>query len=246
MYTDKVCIITGASRGIGRGTAEALGNMGASVVINYNKNEDMAKVVADGIIKNGGRAEIFGGDISDFDVAKRLVDFSASRFGKVDALVNNAGVALAPIPFDMTSKEDWERVFGVNVYGMFNCTKAVLPHMIHNKAGSIVNLSSVWGITGGSCEAVYSASKAAVIGFTKAMAKELAPSGIRVNAVAPGIIDTEMNSHLTKDDIRETEKEIPLGRMGTPEEIGKLIAFLCLDKSRYITGEIIKIDGGWC
>ncbi len=243
---NKACIITGASRGIGQGAAMALAEQGASVVINYNKNKNMAEETAQKIIKNGGRAEIFCGDVSDFDASVKLIEFTLERFGKIDALVNNAGIALKPMPFDMTSREDWDRVFGVNVFGMFNCTKAVLPHMIHNKWGSIVNLSSVWGITGGSCEAVYSASKSAVIGFTKAMAKELAPSNIRVNAVAPGIIDTDMNSHLTREDIAETEKEIPLGRMGTTEEIGKVIAFLCTDKSKYITGEIIKIDGGWC
>ena len=161
------------------------------------------------------------------------------------ALVNNAGIALNPVPFDMTDYAEWKKVFDVNVFGTFNCTKAVLPYMISQKKGSIVNVSSVWGITGGSCEAVYSSSKAAVIGFTKAMAKELAPSGIRVNAVAPGIIETEMNNHLSVEEIDEIKKEIPLGKMGTIEDIGKIIAFLCEDKSSYITGEIIKADGGW-
>ncbi len=243
---DKVCIVTGASRGIGRGAAEILGSMGAGVVIGYNKNKSAAEEAADSVIKNGGRAEIFRGDISCFDTAKALVEFAVSKFKRVDALVNNAGTALNPMPFDMTDKDDWDRIFGVNVYGMFNCTKAVLPHMVHDKSGSIINISSVWGLSGGSCEAVYSASKAAVIGFSKAMAKELAPSGIRVNAVAPGIIDTDMNSHLSQEELDEINKEIPLGRMGTPQEIGKTIAFLCSDKSKYITGEIIKIDGGWC
>ncbi len=240
-----VCVVTGASRGIGQGTAISLGEAGASVIVNYNKNKALAEETAQKIISAGGRAEIFGCDISDKERANALIDFALSCYGRVDALVNNAGIALAPMPFDMTNKEDWEKIFSVNVYGMFNCTKAVIPHMVHNKSGSIVNLSSVWGMVGGSCEAVYSASKAAVIGFTKAMAKELAPSNIRVNAVAPGIIETEMNSHLSSEDIEEIAKEIPLGRIGTTKETGRLIAFLCSDKSKYITGEVIKIDGGW-
>lgn len=242
----KVCIVTGASRGIGRGTAIALGEKGASVVINYNKNKAAAEETARAVMEKGGRAKIFCGDISDENTAKALADFTVEKFGRIDALVNNAGIALPPLPFDMTKKEDWDKVFGVNIYGVLNCTKAVLPHMIHNKSGSVVNVSSVWGITGGSCEVVYSTSKAAITGFTKSLAKEVAPSGIRVNAVAPGIINTDMNSHLGENEIKDIEKEIPLGRMGKPEEIASLIAFLCLEESKYITGEIIKTDGGWC
>ena len=245
MVLNKTCIVTGASRGIGKGIAVALGKSSANVIINYAKNQKGAEDTAQAVIKNGGRADVFCADVSDYSQAEELIAFALEKFGRVDALVNNAGIASLPMPFDMTSKDEWERVFSVNVYGTFNCTKAVIPSMVHNKSGSILNISSVWGITGGSCEAVYSASKAAIIGFTKAMAKELAPSGIRVNALAPGIIDTDMNSHLSREDIAETEKEIPLGRMGTAEEIGKIAAFLCLDGSEYITGEIIKADGGW-
>ena len=238
-------VITGASRGIGKGAALCLAKSGANIIINYNKNEEAARQTAREVMALGGECEIFKADISSFSLAKEMIDFSISRFGKVDGLVNNAGIALPISPFDLTEKEDWERVFSVNVFGAFNCTKAVLHHMISNKAGSIVNVSSVWGISGGSCEAVYSASKSALIGFTKAMAKELAPSGIRVNAVAPGIIKTEMNSHLNESELLEIERDIPLGKMGTIEDIGKIIAFLCSEKSSYITGEIIKADGGW-
>lgn len=242
---DKVCIVTGASRGIGRAAAASLGRRGASVVLSYNKNRAAAEEAAAEIIKNGGRAEIFAADVSDYSAAAKMINFAAERFGRIDALVNNAGIALPASPFDLTSRADWDAVFGVNVFGMFNCTKAALPHMVHRKQGSIVNLSSVWGVTGGSCEAVYSAAKAAVIGFTRAMAKELAPSGIRVNAVAPGIIDTDMNAHLTQTDMADIKEEIPVGRLGTVGEIGEIIAFLCSDESGYITGEIIKADGGW-
>ncbi len=242
---NKSCIITGASRGIGRGTALALAKRGANIIINYKENSAAAEKTAEEVNGLGMRAEIFCADVSNEAEAFALCDFAAKKFGKIDALVNNAGIALSQQPFDLTTTSDWERVFSVNVFGMMNCTKAVLPYMIHQKAGSIVNLSSVWGITGGSCEAVYSASKAAVIGFSKAMAKELAPSGIRVNSVAPGIINTDMNKHLSEEDIKATEREIGAQRLGTAEEIGEIAAFLCLDESRYITGEIIKADGGW-
>ncbi len=239
------CIITGASRGIGKGAALALAKMGANVIINYNKNKAMAEETQKEVISLGGKAEIFGADVSDFSACQKMVEFAIEKFGGVDALVNNAGISPMQAPFDMTGKEEWDKVFSVNVFGTFNCTKAVLPHMISKKRGSIVNLSSVWGIVGGSCEAVYSSSKAAVIGFTKAMAKELAPSGIRVNALAPGMIDTDMNSHFGEDDIEEIKNEIPLGRIGTITDMGNIIAFLCSDESGYITGETIKADGGW-
>ena len=240
------CIVTGASRGIGRGVSLCLGKMGANVIINYNKNRESAECVKKEVIALGGNAEIFQADVTDFSSCQKMIDFTIEKFGKIDVLVNNAGISISPAPFDMTTKEEWERVFATNVFGTFNCTKAVLPHMISKKRGSVVNVSSVWGVVGGSCEAVYSASKASVIGFTKAMAKELAPSGIRVNAVAPGIIDTDMNSHLGENDIEEIKEEIPLGRIGTAEEIGEIVAFLCSAKSSYITGEVIKADGGWC
>lgn len=238
-------IVTGASRGIGKAAATALGRGGANVLVNYNSSRSGAEETAAFIEKNGGAATVFKADVSDFSQAEAMINFAYEKFGRIDALVNNAGIALPQIPFDMTEKSDWERVFGTNVFGMMNMVKAVLPYMIHQKEGSIVNLTSVWGISGGSCEAVYSASKAAVIGFTKAMAKELAPSNIRVNAVAPGIIQTDMNRGLSDEDLREIEKEIPLGRIGKPESIGEIIAFLCGKQSGYITGEIIKADGGW-
>ncbi len=241
---EKTFIITGSSRGIGKGAALSLFKSG-NIVINYVNNKSAAEETAEEITKLGGKCEIFKADVSVYEEAKALVDFAVKTFGGLTALVNNAGIAPNPLPFDMTDYADWKRVFDVNVFGAFNCTKAALPYMISQKKGSIVNVSSVWGITGGSCEAVYSSSKAALIGFTKAMAKELAPSGIRVNAVAPGIIETEMNSHLSGEEIEEIKKEIPLGKMGTIGDIGKIIAFLCDDKSSYITGEIIKADGGW-
>jgi len=241
---DKTFIITGSSRGIGKGAALSLAESG-NIVLNYIKNKEMAEETAEKIREKGGKCETFKADVSIYEEAKALVDFAISTFGNVSALVNNAGIAPAPVPFDMTDYAQWKRVFDVNVFGAFNCTKAVLPYMISQKKGSIVNVSSVWGMTGGSCEAVYSSSKAALIGFTKAMAKELAPSGIRVNAVAPGIIETEMDNHLSEDEIEPIKAEIPLGKMGTIEDIGKIIAFLCEDRSSYITGEIIKADGGW-
>lgn len=242
---NNVVILTGGSGGLGRGAAAALAKSGDFIVLNYNKNRKAAEEIADEAENFGGHCRIFGADITVFAEADDLMSFALSEYGKIDALVNNAGIALPPMPFDMTSGEDWKEIFSVNVFGTFNCTKAVIPHMVSRKKGSIVNISSVWGLTGGSCEAVYSASKAAIIGFTKAMAKELAPSNIRVNAVAPGIIDTKMNSHLSQAELDEIKKEIPLGRIGTDEDIGKAVEFLCNDESGYITGEIIKADGGW-
>ena len=164
--------------------------------------------------------------------------------GQITVLVNNAGIAEQALFSDIT-EEMWDRMFGVNVKGAYNCTQAVLPHMIHNKYGRIINVSSMWGISGASCEVHYSASKAALIGFTKALAKEVGLSGITVNCVAPGVIATEMNGHLSEDIIEELKNETPLNRIGTPEDVAEAIFFLASDKASFITGQTLSVDGGF-
>lgn len=240
----KTVVITGASRGIGREVAKKFAKEGYNVVINYNNSEEDAaslekelSILTD-VIK-------IKADISDNEAAEFLISESVKRFGKIDALVNNAGISMHSTLFTDTNKSDWDKIFNVNLFGMFNVTKAVIPHMVHEKSGAIVNVSSIWGISGASCEVLYSSSKAAVNGFTKALAKELAPSGIRVNAVAPGVIDTKMNAFLSDEERKALEDEIPMARYGSPEEIASAIHFLASENSSYITGQILTADGGF-
>jgi len=166
------------------------------------------------------------------------------KFGAIDVLVNNAGIALRQGLFTDFLLADAKAVFDTNVFGMMNCSRAVIPHMIRQKSGKIINVSSIWGVCGGSCEVIYSSAKAAVIGFTKALAKELAPSGINVNCVAPGMIDTDMNSHLSKEDMEAFCEEVPLGRIGLPKDVAESLLFLASDCANYITGQNLIVDGG--
>jgi 3-oxoacyl-[acyl-carrier protein] reductase len=183
------------------------------------------------------------GDVSDYDVCRQMVDTAVAKFGSVDVLVNNAGISSVGLFQDM-SRDEWDRIWRVNVGAVFNCCQLVLPHMINAKSGKIINISSVWGNVGASCEVAYSATKGAVNSLTKALAKEVAPSGIQVNAVACGAIDTEMNSHLSADDKSALADEIPAGRFGTPAEIARIVKQLTETPS-YLTGQIITVDGGW-
>ncbi len=240
----KTVLITGATRGIGRATALKFAREGYSVAINYKNSTEMAESLKREIEEMGGKAEVFKADIS---VDSRITDMITAiyeRFGRIDVLINNAGVALPQGLFTDFEESDIRSVFDINIIGMMNCTKAVIPQMVRNKSGCIVNMSSVWGTVGGSCEVIYSASKASVIGFTKALAKELAPSGIRVNAVAPGFIETDMNKHLTDAEKAEFAENIALGRTGKAEEVADAIFFLASDSSGYITGEVLAVDGG--
>ncbi|MBR5155475.1 MAG: 3-oxoacyl-ACP reductase FabG [Clostridia bacterium] len=240
----KTALITGASRGIGRATALKFAKSGYCVAINYNKNTEMAESLRQEIKSLGARAEIFRADISDCSEVQKMVADMKDKFGRIDVLVNNAGIALPQGLFTDFGEDDIKSVFDTNVIGMMNCTKAVTKHMVHNKSGQIVNISSVWGTIGGSCEVIYSASKAAVIGFTKALAKELAPSGIRVNCVAPGLIETDMNSHLTHNEKAEFAEGVALGRIGKAEEVAETVFFLASEAASYITGEVLSVDGG--
>lgn len=238
----EMVLITGSSRGIGRATAEYFGERGWRVIINYNNSEDAAKKVAEHINKTGGEAHIFRADVGVSEECEALVKFAAGFEGRIDVLVNNAAID-EMMPFDMLSLERERRLFDINLFGAMDCTRYALPYMLHEKKGSIVNVSSIWGQVGASCEVQYSTSKAALIGFTKALAKETAPSGIRVNCVCPGVIDTDMNRNVSEADMAEFVREIPMGRMGTAMEVAECIYFL--SRQTYVTGQILGVNGGY-
>lgn len=238
----KVAIITGASRGIGRACAIKLAKENIKVIANYNQSKEQAEELKRELAEQGIEIDIFKCDVSKRLEVKEMVEFALSKYGKINILVNNAGIAQEKLFTDLTD-EDIDTMIDTNLKSVFYVTQEVIKDMINRKEGCIVNISSVWGITGGSCEVHYSATKAGIIGMTKALAKEVGPSNIRVNAVAPGAIDTDMNRNLTQLDIEELEKEIPLKRMGTPEDIANTVHMLI--QNTYITGETIKVDGGW-
>lgn len=234
----KTVLITGASRGIGAAAAELFASNGYTVIINYSKSGEKALALAE---KTGGLA--YRADVSDSAQTEKMVADVIEKYGKIDVLVNNAGISVTGL-FDLVSDEDARRIFDVNVFGTLNCTKKVLPHMLKRKYGKIINVSSMWGQTGASCEVHYSAAKAAVIGFTKALARETGPSGINVNCVAPGMVMTDMTSCYTGEEIAEITEGIPLGRCGSTLDIAETILFLASEKASYITGQIIGVNGG--
>lgn len=240
----KTVLITGSSRGIGAATALKFANLGYNVVINYNNSEKEALTVLQKVRNAGADAISIKSDVSKYSEAEILVEKAISEFGKLDVLVNNAGIAQQKLFTDI-SEDEWDKMFETNTKSMFNCSKFASKNMIKNHSGKIINISSVWGVCGASCEVHYSASKAAVIGFTKALAKELGPSGITVNCVTPGVIDTDMNSHLKQKDMQELIDSTPLMRLGSPGDISNLIAFLASDEANFITGQIIGCDGGF-
>ncbi len=239
----KVAIITGASRGIGRACAIELASHGYEVVVNFLKNEAAAIETVNMIKASGGLAHPFRADVASAEEASALVKFALSLKGRIDVLVNNAAISVVGLFTDISPDEE-KRLFDVNLTGTLNCTREVLPYMIREQSGAIVNVSSMWGQVGASCEVHYSTAKAAIIGFTKSLAKEVAPSGIRVNCVAPGVIDTEMNAHLSAEDIQSLADEIPMGRIGNPAEVAECVRFLC-DSASYVTGQVIAPNGGY-
>lgn len=240
----KTVLITGASRGIGKATAIEFAKKGYAVAVNYNKSKSEAEKLCREITALGGKAKAFSADISKADSVKKMVKDVLEHFGKIDVLINNAGVALNQGLFTDFTEEDIEKVFKTNVFGMMNVTKEVIPEFIKKKSGKIVNVSSVWGVLGASCEVIYSSSKGAVIAFTKALARELAPSGVCVNCIAPGMIDTDMNSHLSEADKKAFSEEIPLYRIGKADEVAKAVYFLASEDADYITGKVMEVDGG--
>lgn len=240
----KTVVITGSSRGIGAAAALEFAQLGYNVVINYNKSKEKALAILEKVRNLGCDAIAIKADVSKFSEADYLISKSLEEFGKIDILINNAGIAEQKL-FTELSEKDWRRMFDVNIHGMFNCTLPVVNHMIENHKGKIINVSSVWGITGASCEVHYSASKAAVIGFTKALAKEIGPSGVQVNCVAPGVIDTEMNSSLNETEIRELIDKTPCERLGTVHDVAKTILFLSSSDSDFISGQVISTNGGF-
>ena len=241
---NKTVLITGASRGIGRATALEFGKRGYNVAINYSKSEEDAIKTRDEIRSLGVMAEVFRADVSDSRQVKEMFERARQELGEIDILVANAGISVFGL-FSETDEETWDRIFDVNVKGAYLSIKEALPHMVSQKSGRIIVVSSMWGLVGASCEVAYSASKSALVGMVKGLAKELGPSGINVNGVAPGLIMTEMNSRLSKEDIDSFAEETPLERAGAPSEVADLICYLALGKgSSFMTGQIISIDGG--
>jgi len=237
-------LITGAATGIGKATALSFAADGFNVAVHYNKSEEAALALCADIAAQGGRALAVRADVSDAAQVKKMVQRVSAVFGRIDVLVNNAGIAQSKLFTDLTA-DDWNTMFDVNVKGVFHCCQSVLPGMISRKSGCIVNVSSIWGLVGASCEAHYSAAKAAVIGLTKALAKELGPSGIRVNAVAPGVIDTDMIAGLDAETREGFKEETPLCRLGTAEDVAQTIRFLASENAGFITGQVISPNGGF-
>ena len=239
----KVAIVTGASRGIGKGIAIELAKAGATVVINYKSNDKAAEETLGVIRELGVYALKIKGDVSDYEFSRQMIETIVEKLGKIDILINNAGVSKVGLFMDATP-EEWDSIVNVNLKGTINCSHSAVKEMIKQKSGSIINISSMWGNVGASCEVIYSASKGAINTFTKALAKELAPSNIRVNAIAPGVIDTEMNDWLSDDDREALVQEIPMMKFGEVQDVGMLATFLASENSKYITGQVITIDGG--
>ena len=237
----KTAVITGASRGIGRAAAEYFAGRGWRVIVNYNMNAAKAEEVVGGINSSGGEAYAFRADVGELSDCERLIEFARS-FGRIDALINNAAISEVGLFTDLTPEREG-RLFDVNLFAPMRLSQLVLPDMIHEKSGAIVNVSSMWGQVGASCEVQYSTSKAALIGFTKALAKEVAPSGIRVNCVCPGVIDTDMNAHLSPSELEALTDEIPMCRLGQAREVAECIYFLC-ESGSYVTGQVLAPNGG--
>ena len=235
----KTVLITGSSLGIGAAMAKLFYESGYNVAINYNNSENEAKELS--LSLNGSL--LIKGDVSKEADARAMVEKTIEHFGKIDVLINNAGISKTGLLQDI-SLSDWESLFAVNVTGTFLMSKYAAKNMIANHSGKIINISSIWGISGASCESCYSASKGAVVAFTKALAKELGASNITVNCIAPGFIDTDMNKNISKEDTQAFCNETPLGRIGTPDEVAKAALFLASENAGFITGQILGVDGG--
>lgn len=239
----KTVLVTGSSRGIGKAIALAFGRAGCNVVLNASKSIVQLEETKTLLEKQNIPTLALLADVSDYETCRELFAEIEKKFGSVDILVNNAGISHIGLFTDMTPAQ-WQRILSVNLESALNCTHLAVPSMVHKKNGVIINISSMWGEVGASCEAVYSASKGAINAFTKAMAKELGPSNIRVNAISCGVIDTEMNACFSQEERQTLAEEIPLMRFGKPEEVGDLAVFLASQRAKFLTGKIITLDGG--
>ncbi len=240
----KVALITGSSRGIGRAEAIALARDGYAVCVNCVEREDKAQELAARLRSEGFEAMWYKADVADAAAVKQMVAEVEKTLGAVTLLVNNAGIAKQCLFQDMT-EDYWKRIFDVNLNGAFNTIRAVLPHMLHEHSGCIINTSSIWGQHGASCEVAYSATKHAIIGLTRSLAQELAPTNIRVNCVAPGVINTDMVQVLGTETLAALAEDTPVGRLGRPEDIAAVVSFLASDAASFITGQVITSDGGF-
>lgn len=237
-------LVTGASRGIGRAIAAALAREGWSVCVNYLERRDAAEALVSELQSHGHAAMAFRADVADRAAVEGMVRAASEALGPVELLVNNAGISHQGL-FQDVDDALWDRLLAVNLTGPRNAVQAVLPHMLAEKRGCVVNISSIWGLRGGSCEAAYACTKAALIGLTRSLALELAPSGIRVNCVAPGVIDTDMVRVLSPETRRMLVEETPLGRLGTPADVARAVAFLASEEAGFITGQVLGTDGGF-
>lgn len=237
-----VAIVTGGAKGIGKAIVEELAKSEIKVILNYNHSEEQAIEVKEELCKKGHTVEICKADVSNPEEVKNLVTFAKNTFGPIDILINNAGIDKFQLFTDITN-EDWDEIISNNLNSVFYMTQEVVKDMINNKSGCIINISSIWGMVGASCEVAYSVSKAGIDGLTKSLAKELAPSGIRVNSIAPGFIMTDMNKDFSEKELEEIKEQIPLGKFGKPEDIAKCVKWLI--KDNYTTGQIISPNGGW-
>lgn len=242
MLPNKVILVTGGSRGIGANVVQELSKQGYTVIMNYNKSEEQANKIKNELGNNGIHIDIVKADISKRNEVKNLINFIIEKYEHIDVVINNAGISQIKLFTEITD-EDWNKMLQTNLTSAFYVTQEAVPSMIQQKSGCIINISSVWGIVGASCEVHYSVAKAGLDGMTKALAKELGPSNIRVNSIAPGIINTEMNKELSEQELENIANEIPLEKIGYPHSITNCVKWLIEDD--YTTGQIISVNGGW-
>lgn len=239
---NKVVVVTGGSRGIGAQIVKTLANENYKVILNYNNSKEQAEKIQQELLEQGKEIEIIKADVSKREENEKLIQFAINKFNKIDVLINNAGISQEGLFTDVT-EEEWQKIINTNLNSVFYCNQQALKYMIQEQQGCIINISSIWGEAGASCEVAYSTTKAAINGMTKALAKEVGPSNIRVNAIAPGIIDTDMNRNLTNEELEQIKEQIPLNKIGKALDIAKCVKWLIEDE--YTTGQIISINGGW-